>query len=262
MVICSRPARRLQCDASYVSLVCLVNVHRKIIDMKHVLYFLMAALSLVACSGKPSPTIFLSFTESSPDGDFPVRMLVNEKYLRIEDGDAHDGFIVFDRAARTIYSVSHTGKSTLVIHARPVTLSAPKQFEHKVERGKEALPSVDGKTVTHYRLLTNRERCFDVYAAEGLLPEAVTALREYHETLAGEQAKMQTNMPPAMQSACDLADQVLLPARYLAYGFPVRQVNRAGVTRQLVSYKRDVPVEKGIFDLPKDYKEITTSKLR
>jgi len=230
--------------------------------MKRALFILLTALTLAACTDKPSTTIFLSFTESSPDGEYPVRMLVSEKFLRIEDGDTHDGFIVFDRAARTIYSVSHAGKSTLVLHARPVTLSAPKQFEHKVERENETLPPVDGKTVTHYRLLTNRERCFDVYAADGLLPEAVAALREYHETLAGEQAAMQTNMPIGMQSTCDLADQVFLPARYLAHGFPVRQVNRVGVTRQLVSYKRDVPVEKGIFDLPKDYKQITPAELR
>jgi len=230
--------------------------------MKRVLFFLLAALTLTACTDKPSPTIFLSFTESSPDGEYPVRMLVSEKFLRIEDGDTHDGFIVFDRAARTIYSVSHTGKSTLVLHARPVTLSAPKQFEHKVERDKETWPSVDGKTVTHYRLLTNRERCFDVYAAEGLLPEVVTALREYHETLAGEQAAMQANMPIGLQSVCDLADQVFVPARYLEHGFPVRQVNRTGVTRQLVGYQRDVPVEKGIFDVPKDYKQMSPAELR
>jgi hypothetical protein len=230
--------------------------------MKRVLFFLLAALTLTACTDKPSPTIFLSFTESSPDGEYPVRMLVSEKFLRIEDGDTHDGFIVFDRATRTIYSVSHAGKSTLVLHARPVTLSAPKQFEHKVERDKETLPSVDGKTVTHYRLLTNRERCFDVYAADGLLPEVVTALREYHETLAGEQAVMQANMPIGLQSVCDLADQVFVPARYLEHGFPVRQVNRTGVTRQLVGYQRDVPVEKGIFDVPKDYKQMSPAELR
>ena len=230
--------------------------------MKRAPLFLLATLLLTACTEKPSATIFLSFSENSPDGEYPVRMLVSEKFLRIEDGDTQDGFIVFDRAARTIYSVSHSGKSTLVLHARPVTLSAPKQFEHRVEREKEALPPVDGKTVTHYRLLTNRERCFDVYAADGLLPEAVAALREYHETLAGEQAVMQSNAPLGMHSACDLDDQVFVPTRYLAQGFPVRQINRAGVTRQLVSYKRDVPVEKGIFDLPKDYKQITPSELR
>jgi len=230
--------------------------------MQRALFILLAALTLAACTDKPPATIFLSFTESSPDGEYPVRMLVSEKFLRIEDGDTQDGFVVFDRAARTIFSVSHSGKSTLVLHARPVTLAAPKQFEHKVERVQESLPPVDGTTVAHYRLLTNRERCFDVYAADGLLPEAVAALREYHETLAGEQAAMQVNMPAGMQSACDLADQVFAPTRYLEHGFPVRQVNRTGVTRQLVSYKRDVPLEKGIFDLPKDYKQITPAELR
>src|SRR4030042_4246306 len=105
-------------------------------DMKHTLLLLLAALTLAACTDKPSPTIFISFTESSPDGEYPVPMLGSDKFLRIEDGDTQDGFIVFDRAARTIYSVSHAGKSTLVLHARPVTLSAPKHFEHKVEREK------------------------------------------------------------------------------------------------------------------------------
>ena len=124
--------------------------------MQRALFLLLVALALAACTDKPSPTIFLSFIESSPDDEYPVRMLVSEKFLRIEDGDTRDGFIVFDRAARTIYSVSHAGKSTLVLHARPVTLFVPKQFEHKVERDKVTLPPVDGKTVTHYRLLTNR----------------------------------------------------------------------------------------------------------
>src|SRR4030065_689615 len=205
--------------------------------MKRTLFLLLAALTPAACTDKPSPTIFLSSTESGPDGDYPVRMLVSEKFLRIEDCDTQDGFIVFDRAARTIYSVSHSGKSTLVLHARPVTVPMPKQFEHKVLREKETLPSVDGKSVAHYRLLTNGERCFDVYAADGLLPEAVAALREYHETLAGEQAAMQTNMPIGMQSACGLADQGFLQARYLAAGFPVGQGSRAGVTRQLGGYQ-------------------------
>jgi len=230
--------------------------------MKRVLFLLLAILTLVACTDKPPSTIFLSFVENSPDGDYPVRMLMSGNLLRIEDGDTQDGYIVFDRAARTIYSVSHAAKTVLVLHAQPVTLSAPKQFENKVERDEETLPPVDGKAVTHYRLFTNRERCFDIYAAEGLLPEVVATLREYHETLAGEQAKIQPIMPADMQSGCDLADQVLLPARYLAHGFPVRQVNRAGVTRQLVGYKRDVPVEKGIFDLPKDYKQITPAEIR
>jgi hypothetical protein len=230
--------------------------------MKSALSFFLTILTLAACTPKPSSTIFLSFTESSSEGGYPVRMLVNDQFLRIEDGESPDGFILFNRATQTIYSVSHTAKTTLVLHAMPVTLAKPARFENEAKADKETLPSVDGKTVVHYRLFTNGERCFDVYAAAGLLPEAVTALREYHETLAGEQAAMQANMPVSMQSVCDLADQIFLPARYLAQGFPVRQVNLSGVTRQLVSYKRDVPVQPGIFEVPKEYKEISPATLR
>ena len=234
-------------------------------DMKHALLLfltLSAVVALAACSEKPASTIFLSFTESSSGSEYPVRMLVNDQYLRIEDGDSPDGYILFDRHAQTIYSVSHVAKTTLVLHTKPVSLARPAKFENKVNQEKEALPMVDGRSVVHYQLFSNGQRCFDVYAADGLLPEAVQALREYHETLAGEQAAMQKNIPAEMQSACDLADQIFLPTRYLAHGFPVRQVNLNGVTRQLISFKRDVPVQPGIFDLPKDYKQIAPGALR
>lgn len=218
---------------------------------------------LLGCSDKPTGATFLSFNESSPDGAaYPVRMLVNDRFLRIEDGDMRDGFILFDRAAKTVYSVSHVDKTTLVLRSQPIKLDVPKTFVHKVEQAAEKLPDVGGKTVTHRRLLTNGELCFEVYAADGLLPEALAALREYHRTLAGEQAVMQTSVPAGFQSACDLAEFVFLPARHLEFGFPVRQISRAGVTRQLLDFKVGVPVEKGLFDLPADYKQITPSEVR
>ena len=227
------------------------------------IFFPLLFVLLVGCSDKPSGATFLSFSESGPEGDaYPVRMLVNERFLRIEDGDVRDGFIVFDRAAKTVYSVSHADKTTLVLRNQGVKLDVPKAFTHKVERDGEKLPDVGGRSVTHHRLLTNGERCFDVYAAEGLLPEALAALREYHRTLAGEQGALQALVPSGFQSACDLAEFVFLPARHLEFGFPVRQINRAGLVRQLVDFKIAVPVEKGLFDIPAEYKQITPFEVR
>lgn len=221
------------------------------------------ALLLTACTPSAPTTVFLSFTEAERGGEpYPVRMLVTERYLRIEDGDGQSGFILFDRRARTIYSVSHSGRTTLVIKPLPVNLPMPQRFEQAEQRDPATFPAVDGHKVVHYSLLTNGENCFDVYAADDLLPEAVRALREYHDTLAGEQARMQAGVPAAFQSACDLADFVFVPARYLAHGFPVRQINHAGVTRQLVDFKTGVPVEPNLFELPKDYREITTAEVR
>lgn len=230
--------------------------------MNRILLLLLVGL-MISCTEKPTGATFLSFSESSPDGaSYPVRMLVNERFLRIEDGDVRDGFILFDRSAKTVYSVSHVDKTTLVLHAQAIKLNAPEAFVHKVERDAEKLPDVGGKSVSHRRLFTNGELCFDVYAADGLLPEALAALREYHRALAGEQAAMQASVPSGFQSGCDLAEFVFLPARHLEFGFPVRQISRAGVTRQLVDFKVGVPVEKGLFDIPAEYKQITPSEVR
>ena len=67
---------------------------------------LLWLLAVSACSEAPPKTAFLTFSEAEPGGEsYPVRMLVTEQYLRIEDGDGKSGYILFDRAARTIYSI-------------------------------------------------------------------------------------------------------------------------------------------------------------
>jgi hypothetical protein len=228
--------------------------------MKRAILWTWLTLGVAACAATPTADI-LSFTESGPDGEQPVRMLVSDRYLRIDDGSGRDGYILFDRGARTVYSVSHPGKTTMVLPARAVTLAAPARFVHTSERIPESLPAVDGRPVSHYRLQTNGERCFEVYAVEGLLPRALAVLREYHEALAGEQALAQAHIPAAYQSACDLADLVFQPARHLAYGFPVRQVNHQGVTRQLLNYKSGAPLDRGVFALPEDYRQIRPSEI-
>jgi len=230
--------------------------------MRRVLVLLCLLVSL-GCTRKESDTVFLVFNETEPNGlPYPVRMLVTDQFLRIEDGDGKSGYILFDRAARKIYSVNNEARVTLVLEARPIQLAAPKKFEHRDVRDAEKYPDVAGKTVVHHRLMTNGENCFEVYAAADLLPQAVAALREYHETLASEQAVLQDSVPAEFQSVCDLADYVFLPARHLAYGFPVRQVNRAGVIRQLTDFKTGVPIEAKLLELPKDYEQVAPAELR
>ena len=225
-------------------------------------WWLLTFVAILGCADARAENIFLSFNETGPDGDNPVRMLITQQFLRIEDGDAQDGFILFDRQHRIIYSISHESRQTLVIESQPVKSSGMRELKHRRDKGGDTPPAVAGKPVTHYRYYTNDQLCFEVYAAEGLLPEAVRALREYHETLAGEQAAIQARMPATLQQACDLADQVLLPARYLEAGFPVRWVKSNGETRQLIGYKTDVPLDPKLFDLPKDYKKFSAASQR
>jgi hypothetical protein len=225
------------------------------------------ALTITGCAtlSPPADTV-LHFSEQDRGGTpYATRMRVSKDYLRMDDvrpqegGDA--GFVLLDRKARTVYSVSPGDKTILVIKPLPITLPRPETFVLSVERDDESLPQVAGKTVVHYRLLTGRETCTEVYAAAGLLPHVVTALREYHEILAGEQAQSEMHILKAERSPCDLADFVFAPARYLDHGFPVRQVSHNGHARQLVDYKIDAVLEAGWYTLPQDYRRYSIADM-
>ena len=218
------------------------------------------AISTTACATfTPQTDTLLHFTEQDRGGAaYNTRMLVSRDYLRIDDGrpeeGADAGYLLLDRKARTVYSVSPGDKTILVITPLPITLTRPEHLVLSVQRDKDTLPQVDGRTVVHYHLLTGQTSCMDVYSAAGLLPHAVEALREYHEILAGEQAQTESHILDVERSPCDLADFVFAPARYLDHGFPVREVNRSGHTRQLVDYKLGAVLENGWHALPQDYR--------
>ena len=218
------------------------------------------ALTTTSCATLTPPAdTLLNFTEQDRGATpYATRMLVSQDYLRIDDVRPEEGenagFVLLDRKARTVYSVSPGDKTILVIKPLPITLQRPEDFALSVERDKESLPPIDGKPVMHYRLSSGNKACMEVYAATGLLPHVVTALREYHEILAGEQAQTEMHILKVERSPCDLADLVFAPARYLDHGFPVRQVSHNGHARQLVDYKIDAVLEDGWYTLPQDYR--------
>lgn len=230
----------------------------------------LAACALGACTHATGPDkatalYFVEQEEGSEAGR--TRMLVTREYLRIDDGADAGDFLLYQRGDRTIYSVNAADGLVLVIEHQPVT-SAAAGLTHKVQRqDEEAIPEIAGRKVRHYRLLTNGQLCYDLYAAEGLLPDAVAALSEYRESLAGEQAAALAFTPKEMQTPCDLANNVYLPARHLAHGFPVRltettrQPNRARTT-ELVDYKTGVTIDPALFSPPESYRRLTIQELR
>jgi len=220
--------------------------------------------SLVACSASSTPATLLYFVDKEQGGEpYRTRMIITAGYVRMDGGatDAED-FLLFDRANGTIYSVSSGDKRILVIRPRVVELKPPVPFSHRVVPDNATYPSVGGYKVVHYELLTNNHRCYDLYAAEGLLPDVVLALRQFRETLAGQQAATAAVAPQQMQSACDLANNVFLPARQLAYGFPVRLVDMAGKSSELVDYKTDFRATADLLKLPEGFRRRSIEELR
>ncbi len=192
----------------------------------------------------------------------PTRMLVTSEFLRIDYGKDDDDFILYDRKRPTIYSVTHADKTALVITPLKVTAKSPKPFIHRVKKDRESFPAVDGKAVVHYELFTNDRRCYDVFAAQGLLPEALPALEEYAQTMAGEQGATLAFTPKDVQDTCDIANHVFAPTRHLAYGFPVRLEDFTGKTRQLVNYERGKAFPPALFVVPEGYKRYRMQDMR
>lgn len=230
---------------------------------------LAAVVAAPGCARTPVPAgaTAVYIVEHEPDFE-PVRtrMIVTPQFLRIDDGRDGGDFLLYHRGERTIYNVA--ASDTLIIVIAPQTVkAAPIPLEHRIEPDAAEAPAVGGKTVRHYRLLTNRDTCYDLYAADGLLPEVVTALREYRESLAGEHAQALAFTPKEMQTPCDLANNIYAPARHLAHGFPIRMDESTGPdgarvrTTELLDYKQGFAADEALFRLP-EYRRITIQELR
>lgn len=223
-----------------------------------------AVLLLVACAAPSGEGYLLMFNEKDAVTDFsPTRMIVTAAYLRIDEGPASDGFVLFDRRARTIYSVSDEDKTILVIEEQAGDFAPPKGLEHRVEEVPlEGAPAVGGRKVRHYNLYTNERRCYELFAVEGLLEEPRRALEEYRRVLAQEHAQVASLTPADMQDQCDLANNVLLPARHLAHGFPIRMQDVFGRVRNLQDYDVHYRPDPALFVLPAGYRRYTPAEMR
>jgi hypothetical protein len=205
----------------------------------------------------------LRYEEQEPGTDqYQTRLVVTQRYLRIDDGSDGRDFLLFDRQDKTIYSVSAGDASVLVIQRTAARSEVPMPQKHEVVEERGGVPDVGGTKVRHYRLLTNERQCYDLYAADGLLPQAVAAWREYRESLAAEQARTLAWTPKEMQTPCRLANNISAPARLLAHGLPVRYAETDGKVGQLIDYQSDVKVDAALFELPAEYPRVSIDALR
>lgn len=242
------------------------------VEMKKITTITSLVFLLLGCKSEPPPVergTILQFVENDgAGGATPVRMTIGRKYVRIDGGEDDKDFLLYDREKRTVYNVSSADKLVLAIPPRAAPAGKTPKLTHRIKRQSTTYPSIDGRPVIHYRLLTNGRVCYDVYAADGLLPEAVLALREYREALAGEHHRAIGFTPSEQKAPCDLANHVYAPARHLAHGFPVRLVEmdprdakRRRVT-ELTNYKTDVVMEQKLFELPAGYRRMMLGELQ
>lgn len=203
----------------------------------------------------PVAAVSLIFQEQEAGvAPYTVRYIVTDRYLRIDDGGGAQDFILLDRQRRNVYSTNSEEQSILAIERRPRDVEPPKELvlEESVEPMARA-PSIAGRRAQHHVFRVNGRRCYDVVAVPGLLEGAVAALREYRLVLASEHKRMLPHVPADMQEPCDLAHNVFLPVRHLAYGLPVEEWASNGLRRSLVDFDTEFSADPGLFVLPKGF---------
>lgn len=223
-----------------------------------------AALALAAVSGcsdeveRPVGELQLMFQEQEPGIEpYPTRMLINDDYLRLDDGADSSDYVLFDRQMQTIYSVSHVNRTILVVQSKPVQGESPIKLDMDAKKAEHPdAPEVAGTQPVEHSLTVNDKACSRVMSVPDFLPEGVEAMREFQRALAGQHAENLPKTPVEMLDPCFVAYHVFAPVRNLQYGFPIQQWDVDGNSRSLIDYKRGLNVDPELFSLPESYRRM------
>ena len=230
--------------------------------------------SLQTADKQKTDATIINFSEYQPgSGQYAVKMTITDDYLRIDDSMNAKGFILFDRQKKIIYSVSDDNQQIVQINNQPVAIPSPielKLSEKKLPVKKDA-PLIEGKSSEHHQFFVNEKLCYEMISVPGLMPDAVTAMQNFKQVLAGQQAETLRVIPADLQEGCDLSQNTFYPKRYLQKGFPVMEKGLAqdqklpegdklsaadgiSYSRLLINYTQE-PVSESLFKLP-DYETL------
>jgi hypothetical protein len=174
-------------------------------------------------------------------GHLPITMMLTPEFLRIDDSIDNEkpgkGFILFNRKQKIIYSVDSEEQQIIKIKLLPVTIVSPVELKLrtvKIKTDKKA-PLIAGKKMDHYQFFVNNKLCYDLFTVPELMPDVVSALKDYKQVLAGQQAATLPYMPADVYEACDLVKHTFYPKLYLEKGFPVLE-QETNYSRTLINF--------------------------
>lgn len=228
--------------------------------MKRMMIFLLLIMmGLPLHAGEIKATV-LYYRISEPGIDpYLSRWLITDNFLRIDEGDAADDFILFDRSQRTVYSVVHSDRTVLDIPSRAVVKKSPKDLKQESRTVRDdKLPGVAGKKPLYRELHINGALCYSTVSIEKLLPDALKVMGEYRQVMAGEHAKNMDNTPVELQQPCEHALHVYNPLWILEKGLPIQEWNPHGKAQALLDYKTGEAVDGVLFKLPQGYSHFQT----
>ena len=218
------------------------------------LLVIVSSVATSAIAGSDNVTI-VHFTEREEGIDpYPVRYIIANDLMRIDDNTDEGDFILYDDKKRIIYSVNHEDSTILIIEYKSWEL-AKFNFTRNVSWKKmDGAPKVGGNEVYSYWLSAGEKVCSEAQVAKGFLLRESKLLKRYTETLSTAQVDSISATPEEMRTPCLMVDKVYNKGNVYDKGFPLQQWHVNGLQRLMTSYKTDEKVSGKLFELPKDYR--------
>ncbi len=191
---------------------------------------------------------------------YPLRMIITQTHLRMDDGEGAKSYLLFDRQKQTIYNVNADDKTVLLIERQKLSPPTEGKTALEITAGDTSdMPALGAKKPVHKTLSTAGKRCYDVVAIPGLMPDVVEAMREYLLTLSSQQIENLDKTPVAMRDPCMLTNLIYHPISHLDFGFPLREWDYRGFVRELVDFGEEM-VSSKLFKVTDGYRKMTLDR--
>jgi len=206
---------------------------------KLMVIILLGAMSSFTLQAAEIELTEVVFEEREPGVDpYITRLLVNKRYLRLDGGQDDGDYVLFDRVKGEIHNFNREERSEILIQRRPVPAASVK-VDFVVEQVplKDA-PAINGIGAVAHRFFADGQLCSSSVNFNGLLPEVVTAWRQYKRLL--QQHNLQTieQIPQEVKTPCYLANNYLHGNAYLRAGFPVHVEGLGGRSKSLLNFRQ------------------------
>jgi len=183
-----------------------------------------------------------------------MRYLINQQFMRIDNGDDNADYILFDVNKKIIYSVNHNDQTVLKIEYKAWVQP---EFDFKVNINQAVLkdaPKIQNKTVYIYNVNAAEQTCTSVYLIKNIYTAEMEIMYLYQKVLSGQQVATLNNTPKEMHTPCFLVDQVYHSGDYFQLGLPVKINYSRDYAKFLKDFKY-IEVNEKLFSLPEKYQE-------
>lgn len=191
--------------------------------------------------------IEIRYQDSESDGvSYLTRLLVTDRYLRMDQGGDKDDFVLLDRKSGKVVNVQREREMLIVMQNRPLPKASPQHY--KIE--KKVTPVKEG--TVRVQVLADGKQCSETVATRKLFPDAARAMAELNAAMAYTQLATYQSTPADMRQDCELVHLVWHTGLALSQGLPLEARDYSGrVRRYLGGGKRLLKAE--LFKVPEGY---------